>query len=358
VSKRETDLTQPVYDDVVRIPDTRDPTQQTQTGAGKVGIVEVARMAGVSTITVSRALRNPDVVSEKTRKKILDIVQSTGYVSHPHARALRVGHSTTVVAFLSSMISPQYSIAMHKCSDILEENNYQLLMGLTSYSYRKEVSGISMLRAIQPAAVLFTGVIELESSRRALRDLGVPILESWAYPRDPIDMLVGFSNYDCGRMAARYLGEQGCKRLTFIGRQGGRGTLRQKGFLDGTVDLGLEIRDSILLKDIQNLYDGKRIYQQVRSGLTGADGIFCANDILALGMHAEIRENTFGQDGRPRLIGFGDIEYMSRTEPTLPVVGMDSAQLGEKAARMILARLCGQQPPPDHVAVQLYEPAA
>lgn len=360
MSSQEIDLVRPAYDEVLRIPD-RDadaPLPQEANGP-KLGIVEIAQMADVSTITVSRALRNPDVVSEKTRKKILDIVRQTGYVSHPHARALRVGHSTMVVAFVSSMISPQYSIAMQKCSDILESNGYQLLMGLTSYSYLKEISGISMLRAIQPAAVLFTGVIELESNRRALKELGVPILESWAYPKDPIDMLVGFPNYDCGRMAARYLHDKGCTRLTFIGRQSGRGVLRQNGFADAAAALGLEVRQAILHKDIQSLYDGKQIYQRIKAGLTRSDGIFCANDILALGIHAEIRNDAPAGSNRPQLIGFGDIGYMARTEPALPVVGMDSGLLGEKAAAMILGKLRGKQRPfIDHVPVRLYEPQA
>lgn len=349
----------PTHDEVIRIPE-QDPPASSGRPAGnpKVGIVDIAQMAGVSAITVSRTLRNPDIVSERTRKKIQDIVQRTGYVSHPYARALRVGHSSLVVAFVSSMISPQYSIAMQRCSDVLESHNYQLLMGLTSYSYPKEISGISMLRAIQPAAALFTGVIELESNRRALRELGIPILESWAYPKDPIDMLVGFPNYDCGRMAAQYLHDKGCKRLTFIGRQGGRGNLRQRGFQDQAAALGLETRSSTLLKNIQNLYDGKKIYQRIAHDLTSADGIFCANDILALGIHAEIRNIASSRENRPQLIGFGDLAYMARSEPALPIVGLDSALLGEKAARMILAKLRQETTSPltDYVPVQLYEP--
>jgi LacI family gluconate utilization system Gnt-I transcriptional repressor len=358
--KRTGNAASPTYDDVRRIPDpdgSLRPAQGQGDGKRYLGIVEIARMAGVSTITVSRALRNPDVVSEKTRTKILDIVQQTGYVSNPHARALRVGHSTIVVAFVSSMISPQFSIAMQKCSDILEAAGYQLLMGLTSYSYPKEIFGISTLKAIKPAAVLFTGVIELESNRRALRELGVPILESWAYPRDPIDMLVGFPNYDCGRLAARYLHGKDCKRVYFIGRQSGRGMLRQQGFTDTAAALGLEVKDTILLKDIQNIYEGKKIYQHLKASLKSGDGIFCANDILALGIHSEIKDTSAQRRAQPVLIGFGDIGYMSRTEPRLPLVGMDSALVGEKAAAMILNKLRGKkQPCISYVPAELYEP--
>ncbi|TAN25826.1 MAG: LacI family transcriptional regulator [Castellaniella sp.] len=350
---------QPAYDAVLRIPDSHGRESPT-TSSGKrgVGIVEIARMAGVSNITVSRVLRNPNVVSEKTREKVRAIIRRTGYVSHPYARALRVGHSSLVLAFVSSMISPQYSVAMQHCSDLLEAHDYQLLTGLTSYSYPKETAGISTLRAIRPAAVLFTGVIELERNRQALRDLGVPILESWAYPRDPIDMLMGFSNYDCGRLAATYIYERGCRRVLFIGRQGGRGKLRQKGFLDTATACGMTVIDSILLEP-QNLYNGRAVYQRIKPGLQPQDGIFCANDVLSLSLFEEIKNDSRRGRPRPTLVGFGDIPHMTQAALELPVVGMDSALLGTKMAHMILARLQGNTAESwiDYVPVQIHEPS-
>lgn len=353
-SAKDTGTREPTHDAVLRISDQNPATSDAKTKRSDVGIVDIARMAGVSTITVSRALRNPDIVSDKTLKKILEIVERTGYVSHPFARALRVGHSSIVIAFVSSMVSPQYSVAMQHCADVLEAHGYQLLTGLTSYSYPKEIASISTLRAIRPAAVLFTGVIELERNRKALRDLGIPILESWAYPKDPIDMLVGFSNHDCGRMAADYLHQRACKRVFFIGRQGGRGMLRQNGFFEGAAAAGLQTGDSILL-DTQSLQSGKNIYQKIAPNLQPGDGIFCANDILALGLWDEIRNSV--QEPKPVLVGFGDLGYMTRAEPSMAVVGIDSAQMGAKAAHMILSRLRGTlDSSTDYVPVQIRHP--
>lgn len=350
----------PSHDDVLRIDDhERSQLPSEPLHKSNVGVVDIAKMANVSAITVSRTLRNPDIVSESTRNRILEIVRQTGYVSHPHARALRTGHSSLVVAFISSMISPQYSIAMQKCSDVLAEHGYQLLIGLTSYSYLKEMSGISMLRAVKPAAVLFTGVIELESNRQALRDLDVPILESWAYPTDPIDMLVGFSNYDCGRMAAIYLHARQCHQVYFIGRKGGRGALRLKGFEAGARELGLTVKDIFLQDNVQSLYDSKNIYTRLKKNMSGNEGVFCANDILALGLHADMKSDATLRGKRPHMIGFGDLGYMSKTEPTLSIVGINSEALGNKAALMILNRLQGKkQNTMDYIPVHIYEAPA
>jgi len=359
-SRLNTSTAFPSHDDVLRI-DDHERTQLASEPLHKsnVGVVDIAKMANVSAITVSRTLRNPEIVSESTRNRILDLVRETGYVSHPHARALRTGHSSLVVAFISSMISPQYSIAMQKCSDVLAEHGYHLLIGLTSYSYLKEMSGISMLRAVKPAAVLFTGVIELESNRQALRDLNIPILESWAYPKDPIDMLVGFSNYDCGRMAATYLHARQCRQVYFIGRKGGRGALRLKGFEEGARDLGLTVKDIFLQDDVQSLYDSKNIYTRLKKKLANNEGIFCANDILALGLHTDMKSDAGLRGKRPHMIGFGDLNYMSKTEPSLSVIGINSEALGNKAALMILNRLQGKkQKIMDHIPVEIFEATA
>ena len=192
-------------------------------------IEEVARLAGVSPITVSRALRQPEKVAKDKRERILQVVAQTGYASNPHARALRSGQSSVVAAFVSNIFSQQFALAVQGCAEVLEPQGYQLMVGQTSYSYAKETSMIASLRA-RPAAVLFTGVIELEENRQSLRELGIPIMETWAYPRDPIDMLVGLSNYDAGFMAASHLAERGYRRVAFMARHGGRGELRRQGF--------------------------------------------------------------------------------------------------------------------------------
>jgi len=186
-----------IYDDVVRIskpPAGPDDGQSTDA----VSIGDVARMAGVAPITVSRALSKPQKVSAEKRARIQQAVEATGYRVNPFASALRSGRSNVVMAFASNMFSEQFSLALHACGNILEKAGYLFLVGQTAYSYDRETAAIRSLQALKPAAVMFTGVIELEENRDILKNLGIPIMETWALPRDPIDMLVGFSNTEAG----------------------------------------------------------------------------------------------------------------------------------------------------------------
>jgi LacI family gluconate utilization system Gnt-I transcriptional repressor len=225
------------------------------------------------------------MVSEATRTRVLEVVQRTGYWSNPHASALRSGRSTIVAVFVSNLSSQQYTAAAQACAQVIEDHGLQMMVGQTSYSYSRELSAIQSLRALRPAAVFFTGVIELEENRQVLRDLNIPIVESWAHPRDPIDMLVGFSNVDAGRLAASHLAERGFRRPAFIGRSGGRGKLRLQGFSERLAEHGISVASHLVVDRVGSIEDGRTAFRQLQDSGAHFDSIFCANDLLALGVH-------------------------------------------------------------------------
>lgn len=328
-------------DEVVRVP-AADAAGESVAMRRPPRIDEVARLAGVSPITVSRALRHPDKVAEKSRRRILQIVEQTGYASNPHARALRSGQSTIVAAFVSNILSQQFGLAVQGCAEVLEPHGYQLLVGQTSYSYATETSMVQSLRALRPAAVMFTGVIELEQNRRALRELGIPVMETWAYPRDPIDMLVGFSNMDGGRMAAAHLAERGYGRIAFIGRRGGRGALRLAGFREESAARGLDLATTLTVESVKSVADGRKAFNELLDLRSAVQAVFCANDLLAIGALFEARKRGMRVPQDIAILGFGDSDIADETSPGLTTIAIDSRALGHRAGTLLLERLTGQ----------------
>ncbi|HEY5798174.1 MAG TPA: LacI family DNA-binding transcriptional regulator [Bosea sp. (in: a-proteobacteria)] len=329
------------HDDVVRVAELPSTTAST---AGSPRIEEVARLAGVSPITVSRALRQPDKLSAATRLKVLEAVERTGYESNPHARALRSGRSTLVAAFVSNIMSQQFGLAVQGLARELEPQGYELMIGQTSYSYAKEIAMVRSLRSLRPAAVMFTGVIELEENRRALRELGIPVVETWAFPRDPIDMLVGFSNVDAGVMAARHLLGKSYRRLAFIGRSGGRGALRLKGFRDEAARLGTALTQVVTVPEVQSISDGRAALAKLFSVCDSVDAVFCANDLLATGAVIEARSRGIAVPEQVAILGFGDNDTAGQISPGLTTITMDAFELGRRAGQMLKARLGGIEP--------------
>ncbi len=333
-----TDPTKPTYDDVVRVPVA--PGRET-TGGAPPRIEVVASRAGVAPITVSRVLRHPEKVNVETRRRVLEAIEATGYASNPHARALRSGRSNIVVAFVSNILSQQFGLAVRTFAAELEPDGYEVMVGQTSYSYAKEVAMIQSLRGIRPAAVMFTGVIELEENRRALRELDIPVVETWAFPRDPIDMLVGFSNVDAGAMAARRLASAGHRRVAFVGRASGRGVLRLDGFRRAAAESGQEIVREIILRDVSGLADGRAAYRALAADRRGAEAVFCANDLLAAGFLIEARTDGLVIPRDLAIIGFGDNDVATQGDPGLTTITFDAETIGRTAGRLVLDRFSG-----------------
>lgn len=347
-----------IYDEVVRIParsprasSTALPEESAPLETASIG--DVALLAGVAPITVSRALRNPEKVSAEKRLRIQAAVERTGYSINPFASALKSGRSNVVMAFASNMFSEQFALALHACANVLEEAGYLFLVGQTSYSYERETAAIRSLQALKPAAVMFTGVIELEQNRETLRNLGIPIMETWAFPRDPIDMLVGFSNTEAGRLAAEALAARGHKKVGFIGRRGGRGALRLKGFREACSDLGLEFAGEFLSEEVVGPSDGRRCLSALLESGARVDAVFCANDLLALGTLMEARRRKLSIPKDFGVIGFGDSDIAAEIPPGLTTVGVDSAQLGRIAGEMLLQRLSNKQVVPNVARLDL-----
>lgn len=335
------DLTAHTFDDVVRIESSG--AGSTKVHAKPARIEEVAQLAGVSAITVSRALRNPRLVSEQTRKRILAIVEKTGYQSNPHASALRSGRSSIVAIFVSNLLSQQYTQAAQACARVIEAHGLQALVGQTSYSYSRELTAIQSLRALRPAAVFLTGVIELEENRQMLRELDIPIVESWAHARDPIDMLVAFSNVDAGRLAAGHLSERGFRQPAFIGRGSGRGKLRLQGFAERLAEHKMTLSTSIVVDWVESIEDGRNAYRKLQANGGAFDSVFCANDLLGIGATIEALSQGQRIPQDVAILGFGDVTTASVLSPKLSVVAVDTQQIGRQAGEMILSRFGGEK---------------
>lgn len=346
-----TDPVKPTFDDVLRIPA---PPDRGSAGGRPPRIEEVAERAGVAPITVSRVLRHPEKVNRETRDRVLEVIEATGYASNPHARALRSGRSNVVVAFVSNILSQQFGLAVRSFAATLEPEGFEVLVGQTSYSYAKEVAMIQSLRGIRPAAVMFTGVIELQKNRAALLELGIPVIETWAFPRDPIDMLVGLSNADAGAMAARRLAAAGHRRVSFIGRSGGRGALRRDGFRAAAAELGLTIVHEIGVGEITGLVDGRAAFTALLDRDDRGDAVFCANDLLATGALIEARSRGLSVPGDLAVLGFGDNDVADQITPGLTTISFDSAAVGRIAGEMLLARLSGAPRTEQRLAVELF----
>lgn len=310
-------------------------TRRTRT----VRVEDVAREAGVSPITVSRALSNPEKVRAETRERIAAAVQKTGYVLNRFASSLRSGRSTIISAFVSNLANPHFANAIQGCTDALEASRYRLLMAQTGYSDTLEAEVVAEILPFRPAAALFTGIVQSSATRDTLAGLGIPVMEMWDHRPDPIDMLVGFSNAEGGRLVGAHFAGNGYRRVAYAGRTRDRGAQRLAGFTTG---FGRAPDHVLPLEGSRTLADGMAALDAILDAIPDCDAIFFGTDLLAVGALLRAREAGIGVPGRLAIAGYGDLDTARLLATPLTTVHVSAYEMGRKAGAMLLSRLAGE----------------
>ena len=136
-----------------------------------VRVEDVARVAGVSPITVSRALSYPEKVREETRQRILAAVAETGYVVNHFASSLRSGRSSIVTVFVSSLLNPHFATSIQGIVEAFEGSGFHLMFAQIGYTELVEIDVVNNAMPFRPAGVIFTGIIRAEKTRELVSRL-------------------------------------------------------------------------------------------------------------------------------------------------------------------------------------------
>ncbi|MGN6490074.1 MAG: LacI family DNA-binding transcriptional regulator [Devosia sp.] len=306
-----------------------------------VRVEDVARVAGVSPITVSRALSSPEKVRAETRKKVVDAVAQTGYVVNSFASSLRSGRSSIITVFVSSLLNPHFATSMQGLVDAFDGRRYHLMFAQTGHS-ELEADLVGSVLPFRPAGVVFTGVVRSETTRTALQRLAIPMLEMWGHRPDPIDMLVGFSNHEGGRLVGDHLGNAGYRRICYCGNTQNRGAERIAGLREGLAPYGAELCKILPLEGTRRIQDGVAALDAIRAESPEVDAIFFGSDILASGAVLRCHELGIHIPEQLAIAGFGDLDFAAYMRPSLTTVHIPSYEMGFRAGRMLLDRLAGE----------------
>jgi LacI family gluconate utilization system Gnt-I transcriptional repressor len=311
-------------------------------GRRAVRVEDVAREAGVSPITVSRALSHPEKVREDTRRRVNEAVQKTGYVLNRFASTLRSGRSTIISAFVSNLSNPHFANAIQGCADALEGSRYHLLMAQTGYSDKLQRQVVEEVLPFRPAAAMFTGIVQSRRTRAALKKLGMPVMEMWDYRPDPIDMLVGFSNAEGGQLLGSHFAERGYRRVAYAGRTEDRGAQRLAGFATG---LGRQPEFILPLEGSRTMNDGMSAIETILEQFPRCEAIFFGTDLLAVGAMLRARQLGIAVPGQVAIAGYGDLDVSKQLATPLTTVHVSSYDMGHEAGAMLLKRLRNEAVP-------------
>ena len=208
------------------------PAPERRRRAASVTVHDVARVAGVSAMTVSRVVNTPERIPAATLAKVRAAIVETGYVPNLLAGGLRSSRSRLVAALIPTLVGPVFNETVQALTAELNQRGYQLMLGQTGYADSQEDSLLDALIGRRPDGIVLTGVTHSATARRKLLAAGIPVVETWDTTPSPIDMLVGFSHNAVAEAVCRRLHAAGHRRLAVIGADDERARRRTKAFFD------------------------------------------------------------------------------------------------------------------------------
>ncbi|MGR3592487.1 MAG: LacI family DNA-binding transcriptional regulator [Limimaricola soesokkakensis] len=310
----------------------------------RVTLAEVAARAGVSPITVSRALRRPDTVQAETRARIDVAVAALGYVPDPAARALATGRADVIGVLIPSATNAVFTDVLSGIYDCLAESRFDVQYGITRYEPATEEKLLGVFLRQRPAGLIIAGIDQTEAARRLLDRANCPVVQIMETGPDPVDMMVGFSHHDAAAAATRHLIDRGYRRPGFLGaRMDPRTQRRFAGFRAEAEAHGVFDPDRLETTDLPSSVGcGAELLRALLARHPETDAVFCNNDDLALGALFEAMRMKIPVPEQLGICGFNDLEMMRAAEPPLTSVRTNRFEMGTRAAEMIRARLEGR----------------
>ncbi|MDR6215380.1 LacI family DNA-binding transcriptional regulator [Paracidovorax wautersii] len=298
---------------------------------------DVAKAAGVSLITASRALGNPGIVSEKTRVRVEQAVEATGYIPNLLAGGLKSKRSRMVAGIVPALSVSQFLPTVQTLTAALHEEGYQLLLGQTFYDAEREEEVLAAMVSRQPDGIVMMGLVQSERARERLRRLRVPVVETWDMSDRPVDMVIGFSHLKVGSALAGYFLAQGYERIGIATGSDHRAMQRREGFLAAW---GRDVPTAVVPAP-STLERGRLALGELMERQPGLQAVMCSSDMLAHGILVEARARGLRVPQDLAVTGFGNAEFGAHMVPSITTVHVDGPEIGRLAAHLIMDRCRG-----------------
>jgi LacI family gluconate utilization system Gnt-I transcriptional repressor len=298
---------------------------------------DVAREAGVSLITASRALSNPALVSDNTIARVRKAVELTGYIPNLLAGGLKSRRSLMVAGLVPTISVPQFLPTVKALTETLDAAGYQLILGQSGYDHSREEKLLNTMLSRRPDGIVVTGLVHSPAAREQLRRLGIPVVETWDLSDRPVDMMVGISHDKVGSAIAGFFLSRGWQRLGIATGDDHRAMMRCEGFL---AVVGRAVPSAIVAAP-SSLERGRLAMAELLEKDPHIEAVYCSSDGFAHGLMIEARSRGLRIPQDLVVCGFGDADFAAHIDPSLTTAHVDGAEIGRIAAQMIIDRCRG-----------------
>lgn len=313
-----------------------------------VNIRDIAKAAGVSVATVSKALNGYSTVNAATREKIRRIAEEMQYHPNSAARSLVGQRSMTLGVFLTTgLANPFFASVLGGIDRALKDRGYDLIYLAGAHAEDPGFSLVRHCRSRNVEGLLVFGMQENEMNFSELIDSGLPaVFIDMEVEGDHIGM-ISSDNAEAIRTAVRHLAELNHRRIAFISYLPGSyaGRLRLEGFVQGMAEHGLECRPEYMIPGDFSLESGYDAMRRLLSLPEPPTAVVCCADVSAVGAMEAASEQGLSVPGDLSIVGFDDVEAARSVRPALTTVRQDMPGIGYRAVALLDDLIRGEELP-------------
>ncbi|MEE9455388.1 MAG: LacI family DNA-binding transcriptional regulator [Paracoccaceae bacterium] len=310
----------------------------------RVTIIDVSNIAGVSTATVSRTLHNPNVVTAKTRKAVMNAVHQTGYTQNTAAQNLRQQRANAILVLVPDISNTFFSEILSGIEHVASQANLTTLIAdtlndahrtenFTRYLFNGRADGALLLNGYLPDSIV-------ETIRNSPQNHPAIVSVSEALD-DQIVPHIGIDNIQATQMAVEHLLAKGHRFITHLSGPAGNilTSDRIKGYRNAMVASGLNDSDQHLIQGDFSIASGEAAANDIIAMERRPDAVFCSNDAMAIGLISALVNRGVAVPNDIAVMGFDDIEFARTCIPPLTTIHQPRRRIGEMAAKTLLAQL-------------------
>jgi LacI family gluconate utilization system Gnt-I transcriptional repressor len=322
------------------------PPSRSRRATGRATLSDVARLAEVSAMTASRALRGEASVDTALAQRVREAAQKLGYVPDPAARALASQRSSHVAVLIPSLTNMLFVDLLEAAQRALRAAGFETLIGITHYDPAEEEQLVREQLLHRPAGLLMTGLDQTKATRQLIAAHHAPCVYMMETAADPELHSVGFSQRDAGAAITRHLLERGRKRIAFAGAQLDPRTLqRMQGWRETLTAAGRhDARLEWLDPSPSSVGLGARLLEQIAAARPKVDAVLFNNDDLAQGALLAALKLGLAVPQQIAVAGFNDLPQSAYMVPPLTTVKTPRAEVGRRAAEMLLGLIRKEAP--------------
>jgi LacI family transcriptional regulator len=311
----------------------------------KPTLTDVAREAGISIATVSRAMSQPGLVQPDTLDRIRQVAAKLGYVPNRRARALVSGQSDTIGVVVPTLASPIFSSTLQEMQRAFAVNGYQLLIASHEYDAASEAQALAQLISHGVDGLLVVGAERPQSTWAMIDSAEVPLVQLWE-GRDGFDRVL-VDSFDAGYRVARHLLDIGHTRISVIcGRllNNDRQKARVNGIRAALEESGQTLARTQISEQNLTIAAGRSGCMTLLETVPRPTAIIGTADLLAIGAMIEAQGRGIAVPDAMSFAGIDNVDVAAHLSPSLTTVDIPAASIGSEGAALMLRRLRAPAP--------------